>query len=298
MILSDKSSGSSILQNVLAEDDIFKKLNPGKFYDESKYWIYAVAILKNDLQPPMRYSYEFPISRKKALEALNNLMKCSRIKFYFNNNTSLNDIFLAWQKLCERHKPIFLEKSPHHLHSWEALNLIIKFMNKVNNVEMKFIGLIRNPMDTLYSMWKRWYAIPELAQYEWLRAYKNLLKFKSIVGEKLLLIKYEELVKNSEKTLITIYDFLGLDFRFTKKLNLHNRSLLKWKNDTNFGFNLDTQVLDLAHKLGYDDELLINNKKNYLKWTLIKILYHFKFKEIIFKKTVKTNLLKLLSLLK
>jgi len=117
MILSDKSSGSSILMQELAKNPDFKKIQPGKFHDESKYWMYANAILNPNSQPEMRYSYEFPISRENAIKSLNKLMRKSGLDYNFDNKSKKSDFFNGWLKLCQKYQPIFLEKSPHYIHS-------------------------------------------------------------------------------------------------------------------------------------------------------------------------------------
>ena len=106
------------------------------------------------------------------------LLKLNVDKNYIPINDDKELVFDGWAKLCQRYAPVFIEKSPHHLYQWSSILLIVECMEKLTDVEFLIIGLIRNPMDTIYSMWDRWRSRPEHIQFEWLLAYQNLLKLK------------------------------------------------------------------------------------------------------------------------
>jgi len=163
-----------------------------------------------------------------------------------------------------------------------VLELILEFQKQYTEVDMKYLALIRNPMDTLYSMWKRWYAIPEIRQFEWLRAYKNLTNFMENNYKNCFFIKYEDMVTNSEKIFQKIYEFMGLDKIKMPHIQFHKSSIGKWKTDRIFGFNLDPQVYRFSHKY-YTDEELRNNNDSVL-WNLIRILSMHRFDLIITKR--------------
>lgn len=259
MILSDKSSGSTVLQNELAKSKQINIVKYTRHYEnETLYWNKAVAVLGLQ-QEELKYS-ELPMNKKKAENDLLFFFKKNlphwRI-FVLNKET----LFEGWEKLCEEFGPIFLEKSPHHLHYWSALELIIELMSK-SNIDFYFIGLIRNPMDATFSSWKRWNADPEKNQFEWLRAYKNLLKFKKIVGGKLKTITYEKLI--SDRSIIRdICEFIGIEADEKIGNGFHSNSIQKWRAERFYGFQLSNDVKSLANLFGYKDYDL-NNKAS--KW--------------------------------
>jgi len=234
MILSDKSSGSSILQAVLADYPQINVLEPGNFHCESRYWMYAAAILDSVRQPPMQYSHEFPARKKWALKRLNLIMEKGKTGRVFHKNSEKSEFHAGWLELCRSHAPVFLEKSPHHLHSRAALELILEFRLKYSQVQTRFIGLIRNPMDTLYSMYRRWYAIPENRQFEWLRAYRNLEWMKAQVGKDLLTVRYEDLIGNPA-TLGKICTFCGIEYPRGSDC-FSPEPVHRWKKDPWWGF--------------------------------------------------------------
>ena len=292
VLLSDKSSGSTILQKIITSHPQIKNIRSDLNNYESKYWEYATAILGLE-QPKMKYSHEFPISRKKALQRIDKLLKQDAgLNIDIRNFSDAKEyIFNGWEALCEKYSPVFFEKSPHHLHYKEALNLMYEYIQKYPNTDFKFIGLVRNPIDTLYSMWKRWYAIPEQRQYEWLRAYNNLLDFKFKLNEYLKIVKYEDLVKNPEE-LRDLFNFIGVNYSPELETNLHNRSLNKWKNDKNFAFHLSQEVFELAKKF-YSTEKLQNENKNIVYWQILSKLNKPSFRLLVTKGSLKRFMKKL-----
>lgn len=284
MILSDKSSGSSILQTVLTKHPYVKNIDKTRHNaHETLFWNKAVALLGLP-QKKMEYS-ELPISKERARKDLEKILLDNLGNFESCNYTK-EWVFNGWLSLCMKYGHFFVEKSPHHLHYWSALELILQFRERNPNVVFKFIGLIRNPIDTLYSMYKRWGVIPERRQFEWLRAYKNLLKFKDIVKDDLLLVKYEELVNNIN-TIQSILRFVGLEPSYEMGNNLHKKSLHKWKKDTLFGFKLAPEVFTFAQQF-YDTDELENSPK--LLWNIVRVISEIKYKKICLKLKIKTFL--------
>ena len=278
VILSDKSSGSSILQNVLGRHPNVSRICENRFNYESKYWAYSTAILGLP-QPVMEYSHEFPVKKSKAIKSINDLFRTAGIVYQFGKSPSKIDVFRGWTLLSKKHSPIFLEKSPHHLHYWDSLQLMNEYRLSMNATPIKFIGLIRNPMDTLFSMWQRWYAIPNRRQYEWLRAYENMLEFKSIVGKDMLIIKYEDFVEDPE-TLNILCDFIGIDADSELSSTIHRNSVQKWRIHKNFGFVLDDCVKKLALQF-YTPESLHNTSNK--RWTILQFLSRPRFRLLITK---------------
>lgn len=163
----------------------------------------------------------------------------------------------GWKCLCETYAPIFLEKSPHHLYQWSAIELILECVKELENIDFLLIGLIRNPMDTIYSQFKRWKTRPEKLQYQWLVAYQNLMRLKTIMGKKLLIVRHEDMV-SSLQCLQPVFDFCNVKTGDDEQSYLHQKSITKWKNDNMFGFALSEEVIALAESYGYQTEALRN----------------------------------------
>jgi len=265
IILSEKSSGSSACQNLLAKFANIKHVSKTRhFYNETLYWTKAASILG---KPQLNMvDSEVPIEREKARIDLVSLLK-DNLDDYVPPQRDKELIMEGWRLLCKKHSPIFLEKSPHHLCQWSAIELIIECIRNVNDVDFLLIGLIRNPMDTLYSQYKRWKSPPEKVEKQWLVAYENLLRLKDLIGDQLVIVRYEDMVSSLEY-LEPVFRFCEVTARAADKAYLHQKSLQKWKNDKLFGFVLSPETIDLAEKYGYQRDKLIND--TYLLWPVVR----------------------------
>jgi Sulfotransferase family len=270
MILSDKSSGSSILQKELLKIDAIRIIKYTRHFEqETLFWNKAVAVL-GLLQEPLKYS-ELPMSREFAKADLYEFLR-KNIPGWSYTEFDKELIFQAWQELCLRYGPVFLEKSPHHLHYAEALKLIVE-MIRWSEIEFYFIGLIRNPIDTLYSSWQRWSADPENNQYEWQRAYTNLLSFKDAVPERTIIIRYEELMSD-RKAILRICEFLGIDGEGSGVgTGFHAKSIQRWRKDRFFAFDLSENTRTLAHAFGYKDDEMTNTNASPRLWSIYMPVY-------------------------
>ncbi len=274
IILSHKSSGSSALQNLLSVGADVRIVEKSRhFENETLYWTKAASVL--GLPQETMINSEVPIAAEKAREDLYNLLK-DNLPSYSKPEKEKDLIFGGWELLCEYYSPIFLEKSPHHLFQWSALELIIECMEFLDsNVDFLLVGLVRNPMDMLYSSFRRLKTSPEKLQFEWHIAYQNLLKIKEILGDKVVIVRYEDLVSSIDY-IKPIFDFCGSCISDIDPGYLHQRSINKWKNDKLYRFSLSTDVFDLAQRFGYSQEQLINSKTTqhsdimYLSWILYR----------------------------
>ena len=268
LILSNKSSGSSAVQRLLAQAADLKCVEKTRhFQNESLYWTKAASLL-NLPQVDMLDS-EVPIPRRQAKDDLITLLQ-DNVPDYQAPDNDQSLIFDGWHQLCEQYQPIFLEKSPHHLLQSSALSLIVSCMEKLEGqVDFLLIGLVRNPMDVLYSAFRRWKTPPEKLQYEWLTAYENLRDLAMDLGDRnpntpfkynpngrLVTIRYEDLA-GSLDPLAPVFDFCETQPNADAK-SLNRKSLLKWQQDTLFGFTLAPDVLALAQTYGYDTRELVN----------------------------------------
>jgi hypothetical protein len=287
LILSNKSSGSSAVQRLLAQAIDLKCLKKTRhFENESLYWTKAASAL-NLPQRDMLDS-EVPISPEMAQQDLIQLLqdnlpagRLSDLPAQLLDNQLLDSqslyrqpldksfIFEGWQRLCEQFAPTLLEKSPHHLLQWSALTLIMECMAHLEGeVDFLLIGLVRNPMDTLYSAFRRWRTPPEALQYEWLSAYRNLRKLAEQLGDRVVIVRYEDLVTSLDP-LAPVFDFCdAAPSASARCLNRH--SLLKWQQDPDFGFSLAPEVNQLARSYGYSEKELANAPSRF--WPLYRDL--------------------------
>lgn len=263
LILSNKSSGSSAVQRLLAQAVEMKCVEKTRhFENESLYWTKAASVL--DLPQQDMLDSEVPISQTAAREDLITLLR-ENLSSYSQPADDRTLVFDGWRQLCEQYKPIFLEKSPHHLLQWSALSLMVECIEQLDNeVDFLLVGLVRNPMDTLYSAFRRWKTPPEALQYEWLVAYQNLRKLSDHLGEysvenpsgKVVVVRYEDLA-TSLAPLAPIFNFCG-SVPSSQAQCLNRKSLLKWQQDSLFGFSLAPEVAALAMDYGYSDDELKN----------------------------------------
>ena len=140
IILSEKSSGSSACQNLLTKFASIKHVSKTRhFENETLYWTKAASILG---KPQLKMvDSEVPIECLKAKNDLISLLR-DNLNNYTPPDNERELIMQGWRLLCKNHSPIFLEKSPHHLCQWSALELIIEHIREVNDVDFLIIGLI------------------------------------------------------------------------------------------------------------------------------------------------------------
>ena len=293
VILSEKSSGSSACQNILAKFGAIHHVastRHGEF--ETLYWTKAASIL--NLPQLDMVDSEVPVPAQRARTELVEFLQNNVSGFQFPDNDR-EMIFEGWKSLCRNHQPIYLEKSPHHLCQWSALELMYQCMQEAEDIDFLFIGLVRNPMDTFYSQFQRWRTRPESVQSQWLTAYRNLQRFQQLVGPKLVMVRYEDLIR-SVAFLKPVLDFCEVKIADADMDYFHPNSLLKWQSDERFGFVLSDEVFALAKQYGYQDEELYNPKKPL--WIfyreLCRALFKIKklFKRSLILKAVKHGLLR------
>ena len=267
IILSEKSSGSSACQNLLAKFADVKHAEKSRHYqNETLYWTKAASLLgKPQLQ---MVDSEVPIEPLRAKEDLITLLRDNLGNFTPPENDR-ELVMQGWNLLCKRFAPIFLEKSPHHLCQWSALELIVEHIEQTSDVDFLLIGLVRNPMDTIYSQFTRWKSPPAKVEKQWVVAYQNLQRLKKVIGDRLVIIRYEDMTSSLEY-LEPVFDFCEVTASAADKNYLHQKSLYKWKDDTQFGFTLSDEAIELAVKYGYQREELVNEPN--LFWPVVSKL--------------------------
>lgn len=248
VILSDKSSGSSALQTYLVRFAGGRHVEKTRHNEhETLYWTKAASLLS--LPQEIMLDSEVPLAPERARADLLALLRDN-----LGREPSADDdralVFCGWRALCQRFAPLFVEKSPHHLHQWSALELLLECMEATPDVAFLAIGLVRNPLDTLYSSWLRWGADPRPNQYEWLRAYRNLQRLARDVGSPLVVLRYEDVVRDPAR-LDFVHAFAAAPRPPESRGFLRADSIQKWRSDRRFRLALDPEVTMLARELGY-----------------------------------------------
>jgi hypothetical protein len=258
-ILSYKSSGSSACQYLLSSLPEINHISETRHYfNETLFWTKAASVLNKPLQRMI--DTEVPFDQEIARKDLITLLE-KNVQLFDSNSVSTDEelVFDGWVRLVKKHSPVFLEKSPHHLFQWSAIDLMLQGINNLPEIDFMFIGLVRNPMDVLYSAWKRWGTPLETAQYEWLTAYQNLSILRDIVADKLIMVRYEDMITDLN-CLRPIFDFADIKEYHIDEKYLHNNSLSKWRLDNAFDFELAEEVVKLATQFGYKSEELVKLK--------------------------------------
>ncbi|MGH7965949.1 MAG: sulfotransferase [Candidatus Binatia bacterium] len=265
IILSEKSSGSSAIQNLLAQSSRIQHIGKSRhFENETLYWTKAASVFRRPQLSMVDSNVPFQPERARAeMVALLN----DNLADYSAPSDDRELVFGGWGLLCKRYSPIFIEKSPHHLCQWSALELIMECINELDYVEFLLVGLIRHPLDTLYSQFKRWRTRPEDAERQWIIAYQNLLRLRGIMGNRLVVVRYEDMV-SSVVCLRQILGFCDITEHDIDNGYLHRRALQRWRADPVFGFVLSDDASQLAEQYGYQGADLRNEP--YRLWPIAR----------------------------
>jgi Sulfotransferase family len=271
LILSTKSAGSSALQELLCVHAGAKCVERTRHAQhETLFWTKAASVLgKPQHKIP---NSEVPIPAKAASKDLLQLLR-DNLPGYSPPSDPVEMIFQGWRALCVHYAPIFIEKSPHHLHQWSALELMLEAERRLSEVEFRYIGLVRNPMDALYSMWAK--RRDDLASYQahWGMAYENLLRLRAYASDRLIVVRYEDLVGGAH-SMEHLFRFLGQEPKTAARSFFHSHSRQLWRHDRWFGLQLDPQMIQLARQFGYSAEDL-HNDEAYRLWPAYQVLSRF-----------------------
>ncbi|MBK0398740.1 sulfotransferase [Limibaculum sp. M0105] len=249
-VLSTKSAGSSVLQETIFRRTGFQVAPRTRhFENETLYWTKAASVLGLDqIALPMS---EVPIPARRAEHELR--------KFLAENGAGLPAgvpseaaLFEGFRKLCQAQGGLMLEKSPHHLYQAEVIRLMERFADASPSVRVRFIGLIRNPLDTLYSSWKRFGVPPGDEERCWRVAYENLRELAARRPDDVRILRYEDVV-SGEADVGAVLEELGIDLSEDAPAPvLHARSVAKWRKDPYFGHLLGAETIRIARSFGYD----------------------------------------------
>ncbi|MDO6459746.1 sulfotransferase [Granulosicoccaceae sp. 1_MG-2023] len=257
IILSEKSSGSSACLKFLKKEAPLRAVRHTRHNEnETLYWVKAASVLERP-QIDMVDS-EVPIAGDRARQELQTLITQNVPDFAVPGDDDAL-VHEGWRALCESHGPYFLEKSPHHLCQWSAIELILDNVRRNPQIDFLIVGLVRNPMDTIFSQFDRWRSDPEAVEIQWREAYQNLLKLQQTqTNAQVTILRYEEMVSRPAEALAGIFAFCGTHSRLKNPRYLHNQSIQRWRQKFWFGFRLKPETLAVARQFGYTDEEMEN----------------------------------------
>ncbi len=265
-ILSVKSSGSSVLQRHLAQLCGARLIRATPHSEnESLYWTKAASVL--GLPQTRMENSEVPIAPRAALAMLESMVRDNAPAFTGNLETEA-DIFAAWTAIVGAEPGPFIEKSPHHLYQRSVISLMERYADQANTVDVQFIGLVRNPIDTLYSSWRRFGIEPKREERHWLRAYTLLQDFQARRPDLVSIVRYEDLVAGKvDIARLVKADSSTAASQETEMFN--TASIQKWRKNRHFGYTPSEAASELAISYGYTKKEIQNNNGG--PWWLYRV---------------------------
>ncbi len=162
----------------------------------------------------------------------------------------------------KKNKERWAEKTPHYLNHAETIDAVF-------DQEILYVGIIRHGLDVAYSLCDfDWGILSEYLDQGmdkpmagisfWKKQNRRLLDFKKKVGDRMHLIKYEDLTLRPEETLKQVFQFIGEDWE--KTVMEYN----SFSHDEGFGDEKTNEFKSIKGNTG-----------NYKKWdfSLQKKLY-------------------------
>jgi hypothetical protein len=272
ILLASKSSGSSAFQKYVQVNYGANLLEQTPHHEnETLFWTKAASVL--GLQQYAMHRSQVPYSEANAKQQLQDLLSSNGIELKFTK-WSEEEIMATFRQLVLKNGPVFFEKSPHHLFNYSNLDLIFKFKDHyADELDVHVVGLIRNPLSTIYSAWKRWHFNCVAFELEWHKSYQNLQAVKRGLPT-MPVFCYETLAVDAQP----LDDYLaGLGLQ--KKNNafkFHRESLDKVKQATPFKHQLSNPVIELAEAFGYNRSDMSTHRQPDLGWTLSEAYWSVK----------------------
>lgn len=261
ILLSDKRSGSTMFERELCKHPDISHIDycPHS-YNETHHWLKAAVVMG---LPASMFSggrvFRGYGSKKNACTYLIDGIK-GNVPAFVEPEDVKKLVFEGWEAMCHQFaKPVFFEKSPQHLAHWGALSLMLEWAEKTE-CDVKFVGLVRNPLGVMYSAQQLFGTDPEKRQYGWAAIQRNLLAFKQLIDpNQYHQLRYENLINDPVGEFGKVFDFIGVERDEAVGAEVHAKSLDKAKDDPNFGLQLDESVKQMARRLGYSDEDIKND---------------------------------------
>jgi hypothetical protein len=179
------------------------------------------------------------------------------------------DFFQVWSQLVRRYGPVLIEKSPHHLYQPAVLELLERYADAANDISVSFIGLVRNPIATMYSSWRRFGISPYTEERHWIRAYRSLAALAQRRADLLAIVRYEDLV-SSDHVLAGALGLVHARHGDSSQTKFHGNSVDRWKGDDKFGYQPSPETIEVARAYGYTDDELQN--RNAKPWSVHRVM--------------------------
>ena len=240
-----------------------------------------------DSSPDVRYKYQ-PLFSYAFKDRISLKSDKKDIYKYFNKLYDCDDEFLdqTYKKEKDIYPHFEIKKEKPSILATKMVRyhyLIPHYLEKINNI--KFIFIVRNPCAVLYS-WKNvpreFYEEWEFDQewrfaqsmnkfrpeqyfgfHKWKEAVKLFIEMKKSYPKKVLLISYEDLVKQTKERVKDIYNFI--DLRLTDQTkNFIEKSISYYQDDPSSVFKANKDIYEWKNNL---DKNIINTIENELKNT-------------------------------
>jgi len=257
VILSAKCAGSTALHRALERSPEIRAASWTEHEElETLYWTKAASILGRHQEPMLESTVPYPAD--VARRSLDRFLVENGVEG-LGARPDEAELIDRWIDLRRLHEPCFLEKSPHHLRQVAALELLAEAMQRDEGCTYLVIGLVRNPLDVVYSAWRRFRYRPEAYQWEWAATYAHLTVAARLYGDRFVQLRYEDLVVDPTGLFDRVADLVGVPAStWDDRGGLHGTSLGRWSTDPAFGFSLHPDVVQAARALGYEDDVLRN----------------------------------------
>ncbi|MEZ4972122.1 MAG: hypothetical protein R2820_02380 [Cyclobacteriaceae bacterium] len=266
ILLSSKCSGSSAFQRYLVENYGFDTIpNSGHWESETLYWTKVASVLK--LPQMSMHRSQVPYSQSRALKRLRSFFKAQGVRFDSDEPTKEMMFELFFQLTETVNCPLIIEKSPHHIFNPTNIELIMQFREYIKErASVVVLGLVRNPLDTVYSAWKRWRFNCKAFEKEWQKSYFNLKKLME-ANASIEFFKYEALSESTQ----SLDGFLENVIGVPKKCDcytLNTSSVAKWRRDPEFMHHLESQTVQLGQFYGYAEQEMYNIHQEKPYWKM------------------------------
>lgn len=151
------------------------------------------------------------------------------------------------------------DKSPNYIHS---INLLLEYYPQA-----KFIHIVRDPRDYALSVRNAWKKSMKRAIFNWVKGINKLHDFANKNPNKILQIKYEDLIVNPKQTLTKCTEFLDVEYE-------ENMSQLK-RSIENLGDAQSAEVQGTNHQKYLSK--LSNNEIKMIESYTVEFLRAYKY---------------------
>lgn len=250
-ILSTKSSGSSVLQRYLSA--LISARLPNSHHEQRETLFFTKAASVLGLPQVKLENSEVPYGPHAAASQLQRFME-ENVRAWAHPLRTEDDFFAAWTAVVRSAPQDLVEKSPHHLYEDSVVRLMERYAESDPGVDVRFIGLVRNPLATLYSSWRRFGVRPPSEERHWRRAYRLLLDLQERKPHLVTIVTYEGLVRNPGH----LAPLLTIEAPTPASVTLHDGSVERWRQDETFAHHLSEETICLAERFGYSRDEMLN----------------------------------------